>query len=63
MAHASLPRVRHRLQMEQLKQISRWLLDGVGQALGFQEPADHPQPPAVGPQPFSGRVGGRQRRD
>ena len=62
MAHASMPTDRRHPLMEQLQQISRWLLDGAGHALGFQEPADHPQPPAVGPQPFSGRMGGRQRR-
>lgn len=54
MAHTSLSRPRQHSLLEQLKQTGRWLLDGAGQALGFQAPQDHPEPPAVGPQPYSG---------
>lgn len=64
MAHASLPKPRRHNLIEPLKQLSRWLLDGAAWGLGFEGPQDHPQPPLVGAQPFSGGASRlhRQRR-
>ena len=66
MAHSSLPRSRQTSLTDQLQQLGRWLLDGAAWALGFHGPADHPEPPLVGAQPFSGgasRLHRNRRRD
>jgi len=64
MAHSSMPPTSHRSPAELLRDIGRWLLDGAAWALGFHGPQDHPEPPLVGAQPFSGgdsRLRRRQR--
>ena len=39
---------------QRLRQLGHWLLDAAGTSLGFDGPADHPAPPLVGVQPYSG---------
>jgi len=41
-----------------LTRLGRWLMDGAAAGLGFSEPEDHPAPPPIGMQPYSG---GRSR--
>jgi len=46
-----------------LRELGHWLLDAAGTSLGFEGPADHPSPPLVGVQPYSGgHTSARQRR-
>jgi hypothetical protein len=48
---------------DKLRQLGHWLLDAAGTSLGFDGPADHPSPPLVGVQPYSGGDSrARQRR-
>ncbi|MEB3235703.1 MAG: hypothetical protein VKM98_09780 [Cyanobacteriota bacterium] len=59
----SSPHPRHPLSLgRQLQQLGHWLLDAAGASLGFRGPQDHPSPPNVGVQPFSGGSSRRQRR-
>ena len=43
---------------EQIIAFGTWLFEAAASGLGFQAPADHRQPPAIGEQPY---VGGESR--
>jgi len=62
MAHTSMPPADQPSVLEQFREIGRWLLDGAAWALGFHGPADHPEPPLVGAQPYSGDCSRQRRR-
>jgi len=64
MAEATLAHLQQRLTSNQLTLLGRWLMDAAAASLGFSNPQDHPAPPAIGMQPYSGgwrRQGRRQR--
>ena len=62
MAHTTLNREGHTSLTSQLKQFGHWLFDAAALGLGFSAPQDHPSPPNVGAQPFSGGDSRLRRR-
>ena len=56
------PPFKHQSLSQQLRELAHWLLDAAGSGLGFQGPLDHPSPPNVGVQPFSGGESHRRSR-
>ncbi|MBM5797546.1 MAG: hypothetical protein FJ060_05195 [Cyanobacteria bacterium K_Offshore_0m_m2_072] len=62
MAASTHPHRTSRSLSQQLRTLAHWLLDAAGSGLGFQGPKDHPSPPNVGVQPFSGGDSHRRSR-
>jgi hypothetical protein len=64
MAQATLVRVRRPSLVHRLSRLGHWLLDAAAASLGFSAPEDHPAPPPIGVQPYSGgrRHQGRHQR-
>lgn len=64
MAQATLVQVRSRSLASRLSRLGHWLLDAAAASLGFGDPEDHPAPPPIGVQPYSGgrRHQGRSQR-
>lgn len=64
MAQATLVHVQRSSLASRLSRLGHWLLDAAAASLGFSAPDDHPAPPPIGVQPYSGdrrHQGGRQR--
>ena len=59
MAQATFSPVQSRSMTSRLSRLGHWLLDAAAASLGFSAPEDHPAPPPIGVQPYSG---GRRRQ-